>query len=200
MKDIVLQNSAPIGERSGIVLEEEESTSLRDYWVVIYRHRRAAIAFLLLSVFLTAISIRWEKPLYTAKTTLYVPAQNRGVLDAPEPIVPGRASNDQQKLLTSRSLIAKVIKTLELEQNEDFNYQPFSVLGWVTSSLRNSVREAVGWVGESELGKSILEALGMGPEEPKPAIPFEYGVHPALIDGYFERLKITGSPESQLLL
>ncbi len=199
MKDIVLQNPSSMGDRTGIVLEEEESTSLRDYWIVIYRHRRAAIAFLLLSIFLTAISIRWERPLYTAKTTLFVPAQNRGVLDAPELIVPGTASNDQQKLLTSRSLVANVIKTLKLTEVEDFTYRPFSVVGWITTGLRDGLRGVLTWVEETELGKSILEALGISSEEAKPAIQFEYGVHPTLIDGYFEKLKVTASPESQFV-
>src|SRR5688572_4779801 len=109
MKEIAVQNSLSAAERPGVVFEEEEATSLRDYWVVIYRHRRAVVGFLLLSIFLTAIAIRWERPLYTAKTTLYVPIHNRGVLDGPDPIVPGTMSNDQQRLLRSRSLIAKVI-------------------------------------------------------------------------------------------
>ena len=198
MKDIVLQNSSSPGGRSSILLEEEESTSLRDYWVVIYRHRRAAIAFLLLAIFLTVVSIRWEPPLYTAKTTLYVPSQNRSVLDAPEPIVPGTLSSDQQKLLRSRSLVAKVIKSLGLEQNEDFTHSPISLLSWGTAQLRLGLRGVMKSVEETELGRSILEALGLGPKETLP-VQFEYGVHPALIDGYFEKLKVTASPESQLV-
>ena len=166
MKEIVVQNSLSAGERPGVLPEEEESTDLREYWFVIYRHRRAALAFLLLTVFLTAISIRWEGGLYTAKTTLYVPVQNRGVLDAPEPINAATTGNTtQQKLLTSRSLIASVIKTLKLEKVEDFTTRTVSPLSWATAQLRQGLRSIVGWVEQTELGKSILEALGLGPKE-----------------------------------
>ena len=105
MKEIVTQNSFPASEQPRVLFEEEEATDLREYWFIIYRHRRAALAFLLLTIFLTAIAIRWEGGLYTAKTTLYVPSQNRGVLDSPEPITAGTNTYEtQRKLLTSRSL------------------------------------------------------------------------------------------------
>ena len=64
-------NSSLPAEQRRILLEQEEPTDLRNYWFVIYRHRWVALIFFLLALFLTAISIPWGAPLYTATTTLY---------------------------------------------------------------------------------------------------------------------------------
>lgn len=200
MKEIVTQNSFPASEQPRVLLEEEEATDLREYWFVVYRHRRAALAFLLLTIFLAAIAIRWEGALYTAKTTLYVPSQNRGVLDNPEPIAAGTNPYEtQRKLLTSRSLIAKVIKTLTPEQAQYFSQRPVSILSWGTAQLKQGLRSVVGWAEETPLVQGILQALGVAPKETPQAPQFEFGVHPAWIDRYVELLKVTASPESQLI-
>jgi succinoglycan biosynthesis transport protein ExoP len=201
MKDITTQYSLPAPEQQRLSLpEEEQSTDLREYWYIVYRHRRAVLGFLLLAVFLAAINIRWESGLYSAKTTLFVPAQNRSVLDAPEQVTPGATGNQtQQKLLTSRSLIARVIKSLGLEQVEDFTYRPVSAVGWVSAKLRQGLKGAMEWTLQTKLGGWILAALGVDLKATEGPIQFEFGVHPTLIDGYLERLTVTPLIDTQLV-
>ena len=201
MKDMATQSYLPAPDQQrASSFEEEQSTDLREYWFIVYRHRRAVLAFLLLAVFLTALTIRWESGLYTAKTTLFAPIQQQGVLDTPEPVTPGAIGNQtQQKLLTSRSLVAKVIRDLGLEKVEDFTSRSVSVLGWGTAQLRQSLKGGLEWAQQTEIGASIFAALGIDLTAKAPSIQFEFGVHPGLIDGYFERLVVTPLIETQLV-
>jgi capsular exopolysaccharide synthesis family protein len=201
MKDMATQISLPAPDQQRLSLpEEEQSIDLREYWYIVYRHRRAVLAFLLIAVFLTAITIRWESGLYTAKTTVFVPAQQRSVLDTPESANSATASNQtQQKLLTSRSLVASVIKDLGLEKVEDFTNRPISVVSWLTAQLRKGLKGVMEWLQETQVGAAILEALGVDLKAKAPAIKFEFGVHPALIDGYFERLTVMPLTDTSLV-
>jgi capsular exopolysaccharide synthesis family protein len=201
MKDMATQISLPAPDQQRLSLpEEEQSTDLREYWYIVYRHRRAVLAFLLIAVFLTAITIRWESGLYTAKTTVFVPAQPRSVLDIPESATPATAGNQtQQKLLTSRSLVASVIKDLGLEKVPDFTSRPVSVVSWITSQLRQGLKGAMDWLQQTEIGAWIFDTLGIDLTAKAPAIQFEFGVHPALIDGYYERLTVMPLTETALV-
>jgi succinoglycan biosynthesis transport protein ExoP len=184
------------------VLLEEEATDLRSYWFVIYRHRRAALAFFLLTLLLAAISIPWGHSSYIATTTLHVQDQIRGMFDSPE-AARAREETDyyetQRTLLLSRSLVAQVIRDLGLEENPNFTQVPESLLSWAMKQLKGGLRAAVNWLEETAWVKSIREYFGLDPEEQATAVAFELGVHPALIDQYFQALTVNPLPESQLM-
>jgi polysaccharide biosynthesis transport protein len=183
------------------VLVEEETADLRSYWFVIYRHRRAALAFFLLTLLLAAISIPWGHSTYIATTTLYVQEQIRGMFDGPE-AVRAREETDyyetQRTLLLSRSLVAQVIRELGLENNPYFTEVPQSPLSWAMKQLKGSLKSAINWLEKTEWVKRIKEYFGIVEKEPTP-VTFELGVHPALIDQYLLALTVNPLPESQLM-
>ena len=199
MKEITpFSNSSPATESRTILLEEENATDLRDYWFVIYRHRRVVLIFFLLTLFLTLISIPQGSPLYTATATLYMQSQTRGMFDASE-LNPGpNYQETQRQLLRSRSLVAQVITDLGLEQNPNFTQVPVSTLSWVTNELRQALGSTVKWVANS-LVTWIQEDTEKGAEEqPKPR-EFELGVHPGKINRYLDALRITPAPDTYLV-
>ena len=194
------ENSSAPSEYRRILFQEEQATDLRDYWFVIYRHRRAALAFLFLTLFLAAISIPWGDPLYTASTTLYIQSQTQGIFNAPEAVGAGTNYYETQRnLLTSRSLVAQVIRDLGLEQNPHFRQRPERPVSWVIKPLRQSLATAVEWVEGTTFVKWIQEYLGVVPEEQPKTREFELGVHPAMIDLYLEVLTVSTVPASQLV-
>jgi len=199
MNDIYPYSNPPVpAEQRRILLEQEEPTDLREYWFVIYRHRWVALIFFLSAVFLTAISIPWGAPLYTATTTLYMQGQTRGMFDASERVI--RADNyleTQLKLLRSRSLVAQIIRDIGLEQNPNFTQVAQSPLSWAIGSLRRAFGSTVNWV--AALVTWIRENLGMISENKPRTEEFELGVHPAKVDQYLEALTVTSTPESDLV-
>ncbi|MGB7951160.1 MAG: Wzz/FepE/Etk N-terminal domain-containing protein, partial [Candidatus Binatia bacterium] len=200
MKEIApLPNGSPATEPRTVLLEEETSTDLRDYWFVIYRYRRIVLIFFLFTLLLTAISIPWGTPLYTATATLYIQGQTRGIFDSSE-LTPGANYQEtQRRLLMSRSLVAQVITDLGLEKNPAFTEVPESLLSWGMKQVRWALGSAVRWVTESRLVTGLKEYLGMVPEKQAQAREFELGIHPGQINRYLEALGVTPAPDSYLV-
>jgi capsular exopolysaccharide synthesis family protein len=182
-----------------ILLEEEDTTDLRDYWFVIHRHRYAALIFFLSVLFLMAISVPWGSPLYTATATLYMQGQTRGLFD-PESSTAGVSyQQTQRQLLKSRTLAAQVIKDLGLEDNPLFTQLPESPLSWVIKQLSLVPASTIKWVLETRVVTWIRESLGLIAEKGSRPKEFELGVHPAKIDRYLEGLTITPGADSYLV-
>ncbi len=197
MNDITSRSTAPVPKEYGQVLEEQDTTDLRDYWFVIYRHRWVALIFLLSTVFLAALSIPWGQPLYTATTSLYIQSQGRGMFDSSELLGTGNNYQETQlKLLRSRSLIAEVVRDVNLAQNPSFHVAPQSILSWSMMHLRRALGTVMNWL--LALGKY----LGTTPEAEKKAITpkgFELGAAPGHIDRYLAALTVSPIPESYLV-
>ena len=168
---------------------------------MIYRHRRIALTFFLLTLFFTFISVPWNDPLYTARTTLYIQGEIRGVFDGPD-VAAARFNNifeTQRKLLMSRSLAAEVIKGFRLENNPHFTKTSQSILAWFTGQLTLATRTVVRWVTDNPLVTLIKAYLGVTPKSPSKPLAFELGVHPSLVDQYLSKLTVAALPDSQLV-
>jgi polysaccharide biosynthesis transport protein len=178
--------------------EEEDSTDLRNYWYVVYRHRWPAIIFFLSAFFLTIIAIPWGDSVYTAKTTLYVQSPILTTVTGPEVRTSPSDIATQLRLLSSRSLAAQVIKDLKLEKNENFTKSSQSILSWIISRVSLVFRTIVSWTIKPLI--TLIQTLVAGPTdgETKPS-EFELGVSPGLIDLYLAKLVVTPLPESQLV-
>jgi succinoglycan biosynthesis transport protein ExoP len=199
VNEIASQYSLPPPEHGRVPFDADETTTLRDYWFVIYRRRRPAMIFFLAAVFLTAMSIPWGSRQYTATTTLYMQRQTQGMFD-PEsmsPLANVSYQQTQQQLLRSRSLAAQVIRDLNLEGSPLFAQTAQSPLSWVINQLTQSVGS---WVTESRLVTWIRETFL---EEPKKTETrtreFELGVDSRKIDQYLRGLTVTPSAESHLI-
>lgn len=195
----------PYGDVDNLPLQEEETASLRDYWIVIYKYRWTILAFLLPIALIAALSLWWMTPMYTATATLHIEDRSPNVMGVPETFTPGKATvpqyyQTQLNLLRSRSLAARVIQDLGLAHDPRFEADTGGLLGWVRRSLRQGVKSVAAWVLEIGLVKSLQErflSVGEVPQ-PQPTI-FELGTSPDLIERYLERLVITLVEESQLV-
>ena len=132
------------------LFEEEERGNLRDYWIVIQKYRRTILTFFLLVVLITAPALLWKVPTYTATATIYVQNQTPNITGVPEALnFEGKGLDyyeTQVNLLRSRSLTARVIEDLDLDQDTRFLRTAETPLSWPQKRLRQGVGTVVGWV------------------------------------------------------
>ena len=200
MNEIASQNSFPPAEHGGIPFEEDETTTLRDYWFMIYRRRRAALIFFLSTVFLALLSIPWDSHQYTATTTLYMQRQTQAMFDAHSSTTADVSyMQTQQQLLKSRSLAAQVIRDLGLEESPLFTQVSESPLSWVIDQLNQALGSRVAATASS-LVTRIQEYLGKTRKKLAPRTrEFELGVDSGKIDQYLLALAITAPTESYVI-
>src|SRR5262245_19331746 len=104
------------------LFQETETVNLRDYWIIIRKYRWTIVIFLLPIVLITAISAASKPRVYTAAATLYFEIQPPNIVGAPELHALAERTFDtyyttQLDLLRSRSLVARVIQDLGLDQD-----------------------------------------------------------------------------------
>jgi capsular exopolysaccharide synthesis family protein len=105
----------------------------------------------------------------------------------------------QLDLLKSRSLVARVIQDVSLDQDLRFQMYVEGPPSW-GNHVRLGIGSVARWVRDMSLAKWIQERFTAVREEgEKKAEVFEFGVHPSLIDGYLEKLGISHEQESQLV-
>ena len=176
-------------------LEEElvytppsEEPQLRDYWKMLVKRRRLILlvfmAVICLGVLITALSPR----LYTASVTLKI--------DSTVPSVTGTVEGTtrfddyyqtQLTLLKSRSLAAKVVKSLDLPSNPDF-VSTRDPIDYVRSQVLRPLMSAVTYVSNF-----VSTLQGAPPKRPAKAgsqPEFELGVHPSYVTRYLSFLKV----------
>ncbi|MCZ6624744.1 MAG: polysaccharide biosynthesis tyrosine autokinase [Deltaproteobacteria bacterium] len=185
------------------LFEEEEIGNLRDYWIVIQKYRRTILTFFLLVVLITALAILWKVPTYTATATIYVQNQTPNITGVPEALnFEGKGLDyyeTQVNLMRSRSLTARVIEDLDLDQDPRFLRTAETPPGRVLKRLLQGVESTVRWVQEMSLVKWIQERLRPVGEQEEKTVAFELGVHPNLINRYLGMLKIYPVSDSQLV-
>jgi uncharacterized protein involved in exopolysaccharide biosynthesis len=171
----------PHTDERDILLQEEEATNLRDYWMVILKYRWTIVGFVLPIILIAAVSLWWTTPLYVATATLHIENRSPNVVGVPEAFTPGGVTLDQYyqtqlNLLKSRSLAARVIRDLGLDHDPRFETNAEDLLSWVKSHVRRGLKSVAEWIQERLLG--VLE-------EPQEKITiFELGMPPNLIDRY----------------
>lgn len=104
--------------------EIEEEPHLRDYLNVVLRRRWTVIAFFVAVVTTVIIGTFLARPQYKATTTIKIDKENPNILAFKDVVTLERTEEDyyqtQYKILKSRNLAKRVIRSLKLDTNPEF--------------------------------------------------------------------------------
>jgi exopolysaccharide transport family protein len=113
---------------SHVALQEEKEVNLRDYWKVIQKRRWTIIAFFLIVLIATAVGTLTMRPIYRGTTTVMINKENPQIVDFKEIFAVNTMDMDyyqtQYKILESRSLARRVIQSLKLSEQPEFQTKP----------------------------------------------------------------------------
>lgn len=185
-------------EHRDLLSEERGAGNLRLYKIALVKFRWMILAASLAAVSVAVLFLVMKEPVYTAAVTVQIQGQTPNVTGVPEAFAPGSGSGTlsttydyyqtQFNILKSKSLVARVIKELDLEHNPSFR-PAGTLVSWAIDLLRPGLNSVVSWV------KKIL---GLSQEAKTPPV-FEFGVHPQLIKTYLDMLAINPVDKSQLV-
>ena len=107
---------------------EEKEVNLRDYWKVIRKRRWTVIAFFFIVVIATAVATFTMTPVYRGTTTIQINKENPQIVDFKEIFAVNTMDLDyyqtQYKILESRTLARRVLQTLKLQEDPQFQPKP----------------------------------------------------------------------------
>jgi capsular exopolysaccharide synthesis family protein len=159
---------------------QEEEVHLRDYWRVILRRRWTIITFFLVVVTTVTLASFLMRPLYKAKAIIQIDKESPNILYFKDVYAVERPEQDyyqtQYKILKSRNLAKKVIKSINLDKNLEF-------IGDQTTTLLMMIKD---WF------KDLFSTTEKDKEK-------EEGIKPGLIDSFLSRLEITPDRGSRLV-
>jgi capsular exopolysaccharide synthesis family protein len=117
-----------VGDPRQFAALHEDEAHLRDYWLVLLRHRWTALTFLAVVVFTTAVVTFVTTPLYRATVLIEIDPHNPNVVAFQDVVEIARAQREffqtQYDVLRSRNLAARVIDALHLADDPLFNPPP----------------------------------------------------------------------------
>jgi capsular exopolysaccharide synthesis family protein len=158
-----------------------EEFDLREYWRVIRRHLALIMAVVTSAILLAGVVIFTITPVYTASAVILINPQPPQVLDIKQLTVQPTAGEEQDyyktqyALLRSRSLAAKVIHDLGLENNQ-------LLTGAGSQGLLVGVWTAL---------RQAIDALGDGAHDVRGSAGGDgYGISAQAINAYLSRLNI----------
>ncbi len=143
-------------------LQEEREIHLRDYWKVIHKRRWIVIAFFFIVLIATAVGTFTMQPIYRGTATIQINKENPQIVDFKEIFAVNTMDLDyyqtQYKILESRTLARRVIQTLKLSENPDFQPKPETPFQQWKSNLWASLSGLFGSPGKeaSENGKETF--------------------------------------------
>lgn len=119
----------PVSFPSNYAFEQERELHLRDYLRVLLRRKWVVLAFFLISVTTIMLGTFLMKPVYRASVTIKIDKENPNVVNFKDVYEPGRADDPyyqtQYKVLKSRSLAKRVIRSISLYKNPEYaGYAP----------------------------------------------------------------------------
>jgi uncharacterized protein involved in exopolysaccharide biosynthesis len=104
--------------------ETEEEVHLKDYLHVILRRKWVVITFLVAIVTTVTIATFMMKPMYKSTITIKIEAENPKILAFEDVVGIEKADQDyyqtQYKILKSRNLAKRVIRSIKLDSNPEF--------------------------------------------------------------------------------
>ena len=107
---------------------EEKEVNLRDYWKVIQKRRWTILAFFFIVVIATAVATFTMTPVYRGTTTIQINKENPQIVDFKEIFAVNTMDLDyyqtQYKILESRTLARRVLQTLKLQEDPQFQPKP----------------------------------------------------------------------------
>ena len=135
----------------------EKETHLKDYWEVVWKRRWAVIAPFLIILITTAVAIFPIKPIYRGTVSIQINNNSPQIMDFKEIFYSNVWDMDyyqtQCKVLESRTLARRVIQTLKLSEDPEFQPKPLTpfqqwksnllkpIFGLFTSSKKNVASE-----------------------------------------------------------
>lgn len=118
----------------------EDTTHLLDYWRVILSRRWTILAVFLTIVTVTFVYTFKQTPIYEAQVSIQIDRENSNVLTFQDIYEVETTTDDtlrtQFEVLKSRSLARRVIETLHLDQNEEFQQQKPSIVQTYVADVR----------------------------------------------------------------
>jgi succinoglycan biosynthesis transport protein ExoP len=115
----------PVSFPASYAFQEESESHLRDYFRVILKRKWIVITFFLISITTALLGTFLMKPVYRASVTLKIDKENQNVVNFKD-VSGDDGSEDASfqtnfKVLKSRSLAKRVIRTMRLDQNPKFS-------------------------------------------------------------------------------
>lgn len=154
---------------------QEEEVHLRDYLNVILRRKWILITFLIAVVTTVTIGTFLKEPLYTSTITIRIDKENPNILAFKDVVNLERAEEDyyqtQYKVLKSRNLAKRVIRSLRLNTHPEF------------SSLKKD-GVSVSHAGVLEKKENLLE---------------DEGISSAIVDTFLSRVEVSPLQKSRLV-
>jgi succinoglycan biosynthesis transport protein ExoP len=136
-------SSQGYSEYSPLPLQEEKEVHLRDYWKVIQKRRWIVIAFFLIVLIVTAVGTFTMEPVYRGTATIQINKENPQIVDFKEVFAVNTMDLDyyqtQYKILESRTLARRVVKTLKLSEHPEFQPKPETTFEQWKSNLWGSL-------------------------------------------------------------
>ena len=174
--------------------QEQEQIDLRDYLRVILKRRWTIMTVFAIIVITVAIHTYTATPIYQATTRLVIEKENPNVVSIEEVMAVDSSGTDyyqtQYKIIESRTVARAVIKSLHLEDSEEFFPKPKD--NFITN-LKQSIRKTIGYWKDSI--KSLLKTDTDG----TPESTEQYDQDSSLVSGFIGRIEVSPIRNSRLL-
>ncbi len=109
-------------------MAEEKEIHLRDYWRVIRKRKWMILALILIAVVITSVKLFTTRSVYRGTATIQINIETAQIIDFKEIFTVNTWAMDfyqtQYKILESRNLARRVIRSLNLSEHPDFLPQP----------------------------------------------------------------------------
>jgi len=139
--------------------QQEEEVHLRDYLQIILRRKWTVITFFLVVVTTVTIGTYMMRPIYRASVVIKIDKENPNVLKFKDVYEIERAEEDyyqtQYKILKSKNLARRVIRSLKLDANPLFVRKE----GFLATGNKASNRDGKEDSSEGEIHPDIVEAF-----------------------------------------
>lgn len=192
--------SEPLSPWYSEELGQDEPPHLRDYWRTLVKHRYSALAMFLACVVGTAAYTFTRESQYTATATVQIERQAPNVAPVQEvqrDEVTGYDKYDyyqtQYQILLSRTIAARVIHGLALDDDVRFTTTRAGVLGKALALVWRVYFAARSYLPE------VIQAYLPGPPGDGPGVTEELGVPSRLVNRYLDSLSITPVRNSRLV-
>ncbi len=153
--------------------DDEEGLNLKDYWLVIVRHKFTIILFTLIALVASAIATSLQTPLYRSSVKLQIDREAARIVNF-EGVTPRESAysydfyETQYQLLKSRGLAKRVVEQLGLESSDQFRAEEKpsffrEVKGFFSGESHGDGGKAENTTGTAGLEHLLLANLTVSP-------------------------------------
>ncbi|MFH1075959.1 MAG: GumC family protein [Pseudomonadota bacterium] len=158
-------------DRENDIIEEFELPNISDYWAIILKHKALVIAFIVIVVTLAMLFSFLTKKIYKATSTMAIEREEMSSPLIGESVNYGDYAsqsltfNTHFKIITSRPVLEKVIKNLNLDQRTKDRTLEVGFWGSFLTQLKANIRLLLGisrrvFTPEEELDQTIKSLEG----------------------------------------